>query len=259
LNEKTGYSCNLPFVDRSTAKSTTLAGAHVRFGLANAREGFPPGARFLAPLIIANASNDPSKAHIHVDYTAGSEARRIDLGQVSLAPQELKQIELSKEMAKRGVKGPVEEAGVDIEYAGQPGAVIARLTSADMSGDYAFDVPIKDPQSGMMRGSGGYPWRLDGGHTTVVHLKNTVDRAVHALVQVRYEGGTYNLERIKVGAYQSVAVDIKRLRDAQERDTRGGVMPVNVEGGQAVWFEEETGRVIGWAEVWDRPSGWSSS
>jgi hypothetical protein len=36
-------------------------------------------------------------------------------------------------------------------------------------------------------------------------------------------------------------------------------MPVDVEGGQAVWFEEEAGRLIGRAEVWDRPSGRSSS
>ena len=259
LNEKTGFSCNLPFVDRSTAKSIHLSGAHVRFGPANAGEGFPPGTRFLAPLIIANASNDPSKANIYVDYTAGSEASRIDLGQINLAPREVKQVELSKEMGRRGVKGPVEEAGVDIEYGGQPGSVIARLTSVDTSGDYAFDVPVKDPQAGSMRGSGGYPWRIDEGRTTVIHLKNTIDKPVYALVQVRYEGGSYNLERIKIAAYQTVGVDIKQLRDAQEQDIRGGVMPAGVESGQVVWFEEEVGSLIGRAEVADRGAGMAAS
>jgi hypothetical protein len=259
LNEMTGFSCNLQFVDRSTAKSSHLAGAHVRFGLADEREGFPRGTRFFAPLIIANASDAPAKAHIYVDYTAGSEARRVDLGQIGFAAREVRQIELFKEMARRGVKGPVEDAGVDIEYSGQRGAVMARLTSVDISGDYAFDVPIKDPLAGMMRGSGGYPWRLDGGHTTVLHLKNTLDKAVYAIVQVRYEGGSYNLERIKMAAYQTVAVDIKRLRDGQEADIRDGVMPVDVESGQVVWYEEEAGSLIGRAEVADIASGVSAS
>ncbi|HEX8090497.1 MAG TPA: hypothetical protein VF762_16680, partial [Blastocatellia bacterium] len=259
INEKTGFSCNLPFADRSTAKSSQLSGAHVRFGPADSRGGFPPGTTFLAPLVIANASEAPSKAHVYVSYTAGSEAKRVDLGTMNLAPQEVRQVELSKEMARRGVKGPVEEAGVDIEYSGQPGAIIARLTSADKSGDYSFDVPIKDPLAGSMRGSGGYPWRLDGGHNTVVHLKNTVDKTVYAIVQVRYEGGSYNLERIKMGAYQSVAVDIGQLRNAQQQDIRDAVMPMDVESGQVVWFEEEIGSLIGRAEVADIGAGVSAS
>src|SRR5262249_55609794 len=57
LNESTGFSCNYGFVDRSTAKSNQLAGAHVRFGRADVREGFPSGTRFLAPLLIANAGD----------------------------------------------------------------------------------------------------------------------------------------------------------------------------------------------------------
>jgi hypothetical protein len=259
INEKTGFSCNLPFADRSTAKSSQLSGAHVRFGAADPKGGFPAGTTFLAPLVIANASKAPSKAHIYVDYTAGSEGKRADLGMMNLAPQEVRQVELSKELARRGVKGPVEEAGVDIEYSGQPGAVIARLTSADKSGDYSFDVPIKDPMAGSMRGSGGYPWRLDGGHNTVVHLKNTVDKPVHAIVQVRYDGSSYNLERIKMGAHQSVAVDIGQLRDAQQQDIREAVMPTDVESGQVVWFEEEIGSLIGRVEVADIGAGVSAS
>jgi hypothetical protein len=259
INEKTGFSCNLPFADRSTAKSSQLSGAHVRFGLANPREGFPSGTTFVAPLVIANASDSLSKARIYVDYTTGSEVKRIDLGQMSLAPQEVRQVELSKEMARRGVKGPVEDAGVDIEYSGQPGAIIARLTSVDNSEDYSFDVPIKDSLAGSMRGSGGYPWRLDEGHTTALHLKNSIDKTVYAIVQVRYEGGSYNLERIKMGAYQSVAIDIGQLRDAQQQDIREAVMPMDIESGQVVWFEEEIGSLIGRAEVANIKAGVAAS
>ncbi len=127
------------------------------------------------------------------------------------------------------------------------------------SGDFLFDVPVKDPLAEMLRVSGSYPWRLDEGYTTVVHLKNTIDKQVYALLQVRFEGGSYNIERIKMAAYQTVAVDIKQLRDAQQQDIRGTVMPKDVESGQVVWFEEEAGSLIGRAEVATIATGVASS
>jgi hypothetical protein len=68
-------------------------------------------------------------------------------------------------------------------------------------------------------------------------------------VQLRYEGGTYNPDRIKLAPYQTLAIDIRELRDAQEKDIRGGVMAADVESGQIAWFEEEVGSLIGRAEV----------
>jgi hypothetical protein len=137
--------------------------------------------------------------------------------------------------------------------------VIARLTSLDQSGDYAFDVPIKDPLAELMRVGGSYPWRLDNGFTTVLHLKNTINQPVFALVQVRYEGGSYNLERLPLAPFQTIAVDIKQLRDSQQKDIRDSVIPKEIEGGQLVWFEETVGSLIGRAEVRNVAEGVASS
>jgi hypothetical protein len=151
-------------------------------------------------------------------------------------------------MASKGISAPVEDAGVDISYDGMPGTVIAHLTSYDTTGDYSFDVPVKDPLAGANRGNGSYPWRLDNGYTTVVHLKNTLDKEVMAVVQVRYDEGNYNPDRIKLAPYQTVAIDIRQLRDAQKKDIRNGLIPEEVESGQVVWFEEESESLIGRAE-----------
>ena len=113
-NAGTGFSTNLVFWDRSTLRTTHLAGAHVRFGRANAGEGFSPGTTFHAPLVIANAGSEATSASLFMDYTARSQTRRVGLGQISLAPMGLKQIDLSTEMARRGVTGPVDDAGIDI-------------------------------------------------------------------------------------------------------------------------------------------------
>jgi len=202
VNDETGFSTNFSFVDRATLVSTKLAGAHVRAGLPNPGEGFPTGTRFSAPLILTNAGVQPTQATVSLDYTIDSIPHRIQVGMASLVPGQTRQFELSQALATRGISGPLDDAGVDVTYTGQSGTVIGRLTSFDQTGDFAFDVPIKDPLAGMMRVSGVYPWRLDDGFTTVVHLKNTVNKRVHALVQIRYDGGTYNLERIPLAPFK---------------------------------------------------------
>src|SRR5262249_18494023 len=248
LNAKTGFSSNLNFVDCGTVQSTTLAGAHLRFGRPN------PAARAVkgtssAPLLITNTMHDPTQARISIDYTIGSEVRRVELKPVNLAPREVKVVPLSQEMSRRGISGPVDDAGVDISYDGMPGTVIGRLTSYDSVKDYSFDVPVKDPLAGRGRGNGSYPWRLDNGYVTVLHLKNTLNKEVNAVFQVRYEGGSYNPDRIRLAPYQTVSIDIRQLRDAQRTDIRNGVMPKDVETGQIAWFEEEWHSMIGRAEV----------
>src|SRR5439155_2413484 len=168
----------------ATAVSSHLAGAHFRFGPANPKEGFRAGIGFLAPLAVGNVGSSPAEASISVDYTDDSGAHVVSLGPILLAPGEAKVLELSRELMRRGVSGPVEDAGVDISYNGVVGSVLARLTSLDQTGDYSFDVPLKDPLAGMNRVSGNYPWRLDNGYNTVLHLKNTIDKEVYATVQV---------------------------------------------------------------------------
>jgi hypothetical protein len=86
LNEKTGFSCNLPFIDRATAKTAHLAGAHVRFGKPGGKEGFRAGTRFKAPLLIANAGDQPTEARVFVDYTIAGVAGRAEIAKLELAP-----------------------------------------------------------------------------------------------------------------------------------------------------------------------------
>jgi hypothetical protein len=252
FNNQNGFASNILFTDRATLTSTKLAGAHLRFGSAQAGEGFPTGTVFSAPLVVANISDASSEVRVSVDYTVEAVPRRVELAPFTLAAQGIKQLDLADEMARRGVTGPVENAGVDISYTGAAGAVIGRLTSVDRSGDYSFDVPIKDPLAGMNRVGGSYPWRLDQGYTTVLHLKNTMDKAVYALVQLRYnKGGTYNPERIKLAPFQTVAIDIRKLRDEQKPDIRKGRMSKEIASGKVVWAEQEIGSLIGRAEVFN--------
>jgi hypothetical protein len=121
LNNKNGFASNLLFVDRATATSNKLAGAHVRIGQAAASDGFPAGTTFSAPLVVANSSDLPSEVRVVVDYTIDASPHRVELTSFTLAAQEIKQLDLAQELARRGVSGPVDEAGVDISYSGRTG------------------------------------------------------------------------------------------------------------------------------------------
>jgi hypothetical protein len=259
VNIKTGFSSSLNFLDRSTQKTTHLAGAHVRFGKANVTEAFPRATTFSAPLVLANVGDTPTKVSILVDWTIDSQARTISLGTVSLAAGKLRQLDLAAEMSRRGISGPVEDAGIDINYNGPVGSVIARLSSIDTSGDFSFDVPLQDPKAEMLRVGGSHPWRLDAGYTTVVHLKNFTDKTVNAMTQIRYDGGVYHPDMMKLAPFQTVALDIKQLRDSQKPDIQGRALPMNVNAGQVVWFERDLGSLIGRAEVANIPKGIAST
>jgi hypothetical protein len=101
---------------------------------------------------------------------------------------------------------------VDIAYDGPPGSLIGELTSVDQTGDFSFETPVKDPLEVGRASDNLYPWTSEGGARTVVHIKNTTAEPVWAIVQFRFAGGSYNPDRVRLGPYQTVALDVQKLR-----------------------------------------------
>ena len=259
INKQTGFTSNLYFYDDAKTVSNRLAGVHFRFGDANPTEGFPAGTVFKAPLVLANLGTAATTATVTVDYTKNGQAKLQSIGSFLVPSRGVKEIELQSALAALGVTGPVDNAGVDIRYTGTTGTLIGQLTSASTSGDYSFDVPMKDPLISMNRTSGSYPFRLDGNYNTVLHLKNMSDKKVRAVVQVRYEGGTYHPEQLNLEPFQTVAVDIKKFKSQQTLDIRGNVFPVNVTSGKIIWTERDVASVIGRAETINLSGGIAGS
>lgn len=182
--------------DPKLMRSSLLAGAHVRFGQPDPNEGSPKvrssARRYCSP----NVSDKPVNAHISVDYTVkGQDKEEEQDGEYSaskskktrpetpkekvanaavkdltIAAGDVQKIELSDEMGHFDIGGPVKEAGVEIAFDAAPGALVAQLTSVDQSGDYAFEVPIKDPAALGEWPQGVYPWTVENGSATTLHL-----------------------------------------------------------------------------------------
>jgi hypothetical protein len=261
LDLKNGYSSTFIMHDPKLMRSSILAGAHIRFGQPDPSEGFPTGTTFTSPLLLANVSDKPVTAHVSVDYTVAEKLAMtpIDAKQgdtedqfsnvavkdVTIAPGDVQKIELSEEISRFNINGPVKEAGVEIAFDGAPGALIAVLTSVDQSGDYSFEVPIKDPSAIGEWPQGVYPWTLEGGVATTLHLKNFTDKSQSAQLEIRYEGGTYNPKMLVLAPHQTIAIDIRKLKDSRTPDERGQVIPANVTHGQLWWGPRALMTIIG--------------
>lgn len=264
LNQKAGYSSSFTMVDSKVMRSSHLAGAHIRFGTPGLSEGFPEGTSFTSPLLLANVSDKPVVAHVSVDYTvteklamtpidpkAGDTLDKfstVAVKDVTIAPGDIQRVELADELAKLGVPTPVKEAGVEITHEARPGSLIGHLVSADQTGDYSFEVPIKDAMAGNAMIEGIYPWTLENGARTVLHLKNTTDQPLNAWTTISFPGGTYNLPLLSFEPYQTIPIDIQALKDSRKPDARGIPFPANATHGQIVWFPQEPFTLVGRAE-----------
>ena len=270
LDMRDGYSSGITISDPGIAQSSTLAGAHFRAGLADPSEGFPEGTRFRSPLLLANVGAAPATAHVSVDYTVRENVRMtpidpndadatedkfkktVAVKTLTIAPGDVQRIELSE--ALEGV-GQIAEAGVDIAYDAAPGSLIGQLTSVDQSGDYAFEVPVKDPDAMNAMMESIYPWTVENGTLTVLHLKNTTNKTVEAGVLIRFDGGIYDPDKFELQPYQTIDLDIKRLKDSKKPDVLGHVFPSSATHGQLEWFQITPNTMIGRAEGTDVEAG----
>jgi hypothetical protein len=271
LNLKNGYSSGFFMVDPGILRSSVLAGAHFLAGQPDPSEGFPEGTRFSSPLLLANVSAKPVVAHVSVDYTvkdkqdskgSDDDAKKnnatvpkdtvLKVKDLTIAPGGVQQVELSDAL---GGVGQIAEAGVDIAYDAAPGSIIGQLTSVDQSGDYTFAVPVKDPEGMSEKLESVYPWTLENGMATVLHLKNTTKEAQTVGVLIRYDGGTYIPDGFDLQPYQTIAVDIKKLRDSKQPDGQGHLIPSNATHGQLAWVQQTPYTVIGRAEGTDVAAG----
>ena len=274
-----GYSATIPMVDPTVMRSSRLAGAHVRFGELDGREGFSRLTRFSAPLLLANLGKTPVNAQVSIDYTVQGKEEEISNERIkkpmgvpkpstdkastvaakkclTIRPGEVELIELSS----LAPAGPVKDGGVDVTYDASPGTVIGQLTNVDASGDYSFEVPIKDPSALDMTFEGDYPWTINSGRNTSVYLKNTTDKVVHAYPNLAFPDGSFmSLPLVELQPYQTFAIDVQKVKDSKQADSQGRRFPVAATQGQLIWNQEIPYSIVGRAETVSLKDGIASS
>ena len=274
-----GYSSAFTMVDPSFDTSSHLAGAHLRIGEPDPSEGFPLGTKFRSPLLLGNLGDKIISARVLLDYKFKSKVAMtlvdpsksdatetnfgtLSVGNVIVPPGGVKQIELSDFVSAIG-GGPIVEAGVDVDYDAPPGTLLGQLVSVDQTGDYSFEVPIKDAAASTEGMEGIYPWTLHDGTKTIIHLKNATDNPVSALMTIVYHDSAgyeaYRLPEVSLRPYETFATDIQEIIDSKTPDLLGHTIPTSVTSGQFHWHQITPYSMIGRAEKTDVERGIASS
>lgn len=248
-----GYSSVMEFSDPQNAKSTQLDGAGLRVGKVAGEK--------LNPIAVArNAGDAPTTLTGHITYTTNSgSTSNVTLPEVRLAGSEAKALDLAEAIRRNGLSD-AKAVGLEFAYTGTPGSVVMAAQSVSQSRDQVFRLPIVDAQA-QMSSTGFYPWSAEGNNRTVVYIKNTTDQAKKYTMQVGFAGGVYVVGLKTIEAGQTVAYDIRALRDQQTPDEQGLTIPLTATGGQVIWsLEGPSGlALIGRAEQVDVARGLSST
>jgi hypothetical protein len=245
-----GYSTAVNFINPG-GKTTERHGAGLRLGSVD-------NDRLKAVIAVRNIGESATTVTATVPYSKqNGDTGTISLPQVSLGPGEIKLLNTSNPQLRQN---DFATAGLEIKYTGAPGSVIATASSVSQSGNHVFALPMKDPKGGLSS-TGGYPWFINETSSTVVFIKNTTDEPQYFhldLVPSNSERWGSNLRLL--APHQTFVLDIKKIRDSQEKGIEGNALPPDATIGHVFWSVRGNPKtLIGRAQTMDFRNGLSST
>jgi len=256
-NKEKHFASNLDFIDPAAQASSTLNGTGLMLGRPASTAVFSSGSFFVPHLALRNALATPQTASVTVQYTVGGSACSQTLPVFDLAAHEVRSVDFSAFLNSLGGIS-IDDAGAKIESTGPTGSLIAQLVSIDQKTSMSVGVPLLAVGPTFV-GTGAHPFHLDGDYQAVVHLKNLAAEITTAIVQIRYDGGEFSPELVRLEPGQSVSIDVRRLRDSRAKDVHGHQIPIDVTSGQVQWFQHGKQKVIGRLVASNAPLGVSAS
>jgi hypothetical protein len=245
-----GYSEAVNFTNPG-GKTTERHGAGLRLGSVNNDP--------LRPVIaVRNLGDSATTVTTTVPYSKqNGDTGTIALPQVSLAPGEIKLLNTSNPQLR---PNDFDTAGLEIKYTGAPGSVIASASSVSLSGNHVFALPMKDPQGGLSS-TGGYPWFIKDTSSTVVFIKNVTNEPQEYILNIIYPGGRWWTNVRTLAPSQTYALDVRKLRDTQEKGAEESVIPLDATSGHVSWSMrgKQNKVLIGRAQTVDFSNGLAST
>lgn len=151
---------------------------------------------------------------------------------------------------------------------GAPGALVATGYSFNRRTGFSTNFTLFDPaiavssklagahiRFGLPEGTEGFPAGTRFRAPLQLANVGATTLTAHVAAQIRFDGGSYNPDRILLEPFQTVAIDIQKIKASREKDIRGNVFPEAAVRGQVIWWEELPGSMIGRAERTNTSSG----
>ena len=253
-DEDSGYSLSAQFYSPQGGRSSDYQGVGLRLGKVRGQE--------LTPIVVArNVGDVPTSISGRVPYTTtGGSIGVVQLPKVRLAPGEAASIEIEQVIKKTIRSRDIATAALEFDYTTAPGSVMMSAQSVSEDNNQVFRVPMWDVPA-QRNGTGGYPWFIKGDSSTFVYIKNVTDKEQKYTFSLTYEGGDYSTGVKSIKAGQTVAFDLRAIRDDQIPDERSITIPLNAKRGKIVWSVRgpDPLALLGRSEQADLVKGTSSS
>jgi hypothetical protein len=140
---------------------------------------------------------------------------------------------------------PLPYCSICIRYSGMPGSVQAQATSVESESSLIVDSHAQNEGNGWA-GSGANPWHLDEDTESVLFLTNESEKPARIGFKVSTgSSAPYYLTRLQLNPHETRALDMRKLRDAQQPDFKNHKIPAAATDGSVMWARLDKLRVMG--------------
>lgn len=182
-------------------------------------------------------------------------------GQLSLAPLPVgpySTADFSLDAVMGQLPLPLPYCSIRIQYSGAPGSTVAQVSSVDVRRDMVINATVANEGDGW-HGSGANPWHLDKETESILFLTDESDKPAAIAFSVTARGIHYYLTRLELAPHETRAIDLRKLRDAQQPDFDGNKIPAEATDGSVSWNRLDNEAVSGRLVVLRRHGGVASS
>jgi hypothetical protein len=108
-------------------------------------------------------------------------------------------------------------------------------------------------------GSGANPWHLDPDTESILFLTNESDQPARIGFKVSASSVTYHLTKLQLSPHDTRAIDLRKLRDAQQPDFKNNKIPAAATDGSVMWVRGDNLPVMGRLMLIHRQQGMASN
>jgi hypothetical protein len=139
---------------------------------------------------------------------------------------------------------PLPFISLRIQYNGPPGSVIGHLVDVNETNNDAQSILLANEGNGYAGSLASY-WSLDDDTDFYVFLTNMGDKPCGVGFQIRTAEIEYHLTRLKLDPRETKVINLRELRDKQEPDFRGTVIPAQATEGRLYYIRMDEGPLMG--------------
>ncbi len=251
-----GFSTTLNFLEPDRQRASALHASGVPVGKPAADSPYAGTGTFTPHVIVRNLTVALQSVTITLEYPGEKGPERATLAPVALEGFTTKDLSLDASLVQLPL--PLPFCSIRIQYSGPPGSVVGEVSSIEQRGDLVIDSRLANEGDGWA-GSGANPWHLDKESESILFLTNMSDKECRIGFQVQANGVHYYLTKLKLKPHESRAIDLRKLRDAQEPDYQKSKIPTTATDGSVLWTRLDNVQVTGRLVVLQRHNGFSST